>query len=142
MAKAPTTEVDLRERKAGCLKCATHSWYSFIKLLETLYIVNTNAVHALQHQGKLLENITAATRRSETLRERFRQCFPPHFGEKEKKSMFRAYNILLLPCYGKMKSGDTLRLLRNSSAPRGGASRLPTRVRAAAAHESAKTKLQ
>jgi hypothetical protein len=131
-------EVDYREMKTGCLKRATNSWYEFINLLEAIYIINTNAGQALQHKGALFAKIAKAARRSLTLREKFKQCFPPHFGDKEKKSMFRIYSILILPSYGKMKSGDTLRLIRNSS-PRESLNNIPLRAKVAVAHEKAKT---
>jgi hypothetical protein len=105
---APTSKVDYCETKTGCLKRATNSWFEFIKLLEAIYIINTNAGQALQHKGALCAKIAKAARQSLTLREKFKQCFPPHFGDKEKKSMFCIYSILILPSYGKMKSGDTL----------------------------------
>jgi hypothetical protein len=105
---ALTSKVDYCKTKTGCLKRATNSWFEFIKLLEAIYIINTNAGQALQHKGALCAKIAKAAHQSLTLREKFKQCFPPHFGDKEKKSMFCIYSILILPSYGKMKSGDTL----------------------------------
>jgi hypothetical protein len=136
LAKAPTAEIDRREKKLDCMTRATHSWYSFVSLLEALYIVNTNACQAIQHRGKLLEAITLATRRSQPLRERFAQCFPPSFGKQQRKAMFRCYNVLLLSCYGKMKSGDTIRQLRNLSNSSGASvDKLPTRAKVAGKHD-------
>jgi hypothetical protein len=137
--KAPTEEIDRREIKVDCMTRATHSWYSFIKLLEAIYIVNTNVSQAIQHRGKLLEKITLATRRSQPLREQFAQCFPPSFESSERKAMFRAYNVLLLSCYGKMKSGDILRLLRNLSNSSGSVAKLPTRAKVAVKHDQAQS---
>ena len=57
---APTSKVDYRETKTGCLKRATNSWYKFIKLLETIYIINTKAEQALQHKGALFAKIAKA----------------------------------------------------------------------------------
>jgi hypothetical protein len=56
-----------------------------VKLLEAIYIINTNAGQALQHKGALFAEIAKAARQSLTLQEKFKQCFPPHFGDKEKK---------------------------------------------------------
>jgi hypothetical protein len=58
-----------------------------------------------------------------------------------RKERFRLYNILIIPCYRKMKSGDTLHLLRNASAPCGSSALLPTQAKVSGAHENAKTKI-
>jgi len=70
---------------------------------------------------------------------RFIKCFPADFTSAEKIALFHAYYYLILPSYGKMKSGDTLRLLRKSTKT-SAVSKMPTRVKAAVAHEKAKTK--
>ena len=88
IASAPTNEVDYRERKTGCLKRATSSWHELIKLLEATRVASASAEQAPQRKGALFAEIAAAARRSLTLREKFKQRFPPHFGGKEKNLCF------------------------------------------------------
>jgi hypothetical protein len=52
--------------------------------------------------------------------------------------MFCIYSILILPSYGKMKSGDTLWLIRNSS-PRESLNNIPLQAKVAVANEKEKT---
>jgi hypothetical protein len=134
----PTDEVDSRENKKarGSMKRPSSKWYQFVRLLEALYMVNMTALQVLHHRGKVLEKITATTRKSVALRELFKRCIPAHFGTQARKSLMRAYFMLILPCYGKMKSSDILKLERECGPT--AKSDLPTRLNATIAHEKAK----
>jgi hypothetical protein len=55
-------------------------------------------------------------------------------------SLMRAYYLLILPCYGKMKSSDILRLERESGPVATSSDTLPTRLKVLIAHENAKGK--
>jgi hypothetical protein len=133
----PSDEVDFRENKKarGVMNRPGSKWFHFVRLLEALYMVNMTACQVLHHRGKVLEMITATTRKSVALRELFKRCIPDHFETQARKSLMRAYFMLILPCYGKMKSSDILKLERES---RPTSCNLPTRLNALIAHEKAK----
>ena len=139
-SRMPSDEVDRRENKKvrDAMKRPSRSWFDFVCLLEALYMVNMTAVQVLHHRGKVLEEITATTRRSVALRQLFNSCIPGHFGTEARKSLMRAYYLLILPCYGKMKSSDILWLERESGPVAPSSDTLPTRLKVLIAHENAK----
>jgi hypothetical protein len=81
----------------------------------------------------------AMTHRSILLQERFAKCFPPHCTHHNKIAFFHVYYLLILPSYGKMKSDDTLHVLRDVTKKGPDADEnFPTRLKAVNRHKAAK----
>jgi hypothetical protein len=136
-ASFPSRAIDERENKTDALKRPGAAWFQFVCLLEALFLVNMNALQVLHHRGRVLQMISVTARKSDALRQKFRQCIPPDFTSSETKQMWRLYYLVLVPTYGALKSSDVLRKVRESR-PASVLDKMPIRTYSAAAHERAK----
>jgi hypothetical protein len=117
------------------------AWFSFVSLLEALYIVNLTEQNAMKHRAHLFLELGKgkALRKSVSLHDHFADCFPTTFSKDDRKKMWRMYFVELLPPYAMMKSSDILRGLRAMRMPND-TNRLSTRSMVVVANAAAASK--
>jgi hypothetical protein len=115
------------------------AWFSFVSLLEALYIVNLTEQNAMKHRAHLFLELGKALRKSVSLHDNFADCFPITFCKDDRKKMWRMYFVELLPPYAMMKSSDILRGLRAMRMPND-TNRLSTRSMVVVANAAAASK--
>jgi putative copper export protein len=93
------------------------AWFSFVSLLEALYIVNLTEENAMKHRENLFLEVGKALRKSVSLHDHFADCFPATFSKDDRKKMWRMYFVELLLPYAMMKGGDVLRGIRAMRKP-------------------------
>lgn len=140
-ADMPCGIVDGRESRDDALKRPGAAWFQFICLLESIFLVNMNAMQVLHHRGRVLQKITTTARTSDALRQKFIECIPNSFETPEIKSLWRVYYLFLIPTYGALKSSDVIRRIRESR-PVTAADKIPVRAYALAAQGRAKNAKQ
>jgi hypothetical protein len=87
------------------------AWFSFVSLLEALYIVNLTEENAMKYRANLFLEVGKAIRKSVSLHDHFADCFPTTFSKDDRKKMWRMYFVELLPPYDQHrrdKSSDGL----------------------------------
>jgi hypothetical protein len=112
------------------------AWFSFVSLLEALYIVNLTEENAMQYRGNLFLQVGKALRKSVSLHDHFADCLPTTFSKDDRKKMWRMYFVELLPPYAMMKGGDVLRGIRAARKPND-TNRLSTRSMVVVANAAA-----
>jgi hypothetical protein len=115
------------------------AWFSFVSLLEALYIVNLTEQNAMKHRAHLFLELGKALRKSVSLHDHFADCFPTTLSKDDRKKMWRMYFVELLPPYAMMKSSDILRGLRAMRMPND-TNRLSTRSMVVVANAAAASK--
>jgi hypothetical protein len=115
------------------------AWFSFVSLLEALFIVNLTEENAMRYRANLFLEVGKAIRKSVSLHDLFADCFPTTFSKDDRKKMWRMYFVELLPPYAMMKGGDVLRGIRAMRKPND-TNRLSTRSMVVAANTAAASK--
>lgn len=115
-ASLPTSVIQTREKVSNALVRSRSEWFQFFALLETLYVVNITPANAIRYRGRLFQVLNAEIARSDVVENAWRKCVPPRWLESEDEVVNDVFDSLvqrvLLPSYGNLKGGDTLRSLK------------------------------
>jgi hypothetical protein len=71
------------------------AWFSFVSLLEALYIVNLTEQNAMEHRANLFLELGRALRRSVSLHDHFADCYPTTISKDDRKKMCRLLSELI-----------------------------------------------
>lgn len=104
--------VDKRDYFGKVLIISAGKWYSFLEMLEGVYLANFNPTQAFQHKSDILHAIDKTIQESAEMKSLFESCIPTSFDSAKITLILDGYHLFILPWYSRMKGRDVQRIMK------------------------------